>query len=749
MPWSSLSDRLVELPPILAGPILRRTETDRVTVWLALSQAHRVELQVFATREGIGKEKDAIVFTGTRTTVAVGQFLHIVAVTATSINGHQLESGYVYLYDLSFQPIQEEREKLTLKQALATNISYFEHGLPSFVLPPQDINHLRIAQGSCRKPQGEGLDALPILDDLIQQYADRPNSRLHQLFLTGDQVYADDVADPLLFALTDIGDALLGWEERLPLVDSVDDRLAYVVPKQLKPGQRSRVAQYQAGLTAGIPQEAEAKSHLFSFGEYCATYLLFWSSCLWPLQFPSGWEIHSSRKLARQWNQELRSLISFVYTLDKVQRLLANVPTYMIFDDHDISDDWYLNQAWCLGVLGKPLGRRTVQNGLLAHSLFQAWGNTPEQFTDGGSGEKLLELVAKWSASAGDDRTLEAMIASYLGLPPSDPATGLPQMRQDGDYFILDAHPDAIGWHYTVRTHNYEVLILDTRTWRGYPIPPAPSIAPPSLLSPSAFEQQIRRPLQQTEDSPEIQATFVVAPTNLVSLQLIDWFQEQDLKKGKVFSHDVGDAWNMNESALAQLLAVLFEHRQKVIVLSGDIHYGSAVRLEYQQTAQPNFNLLVQMTSSSLSNAEIKTRIVHTKLKSLFPEPRRKWLIWFDPAEVREIEDSKKQASATPDAMYSIEWIERQPSQIALVNVTWLKSYHQMRRTPWRWVRDRLFWIWKNRWLQEGSEVVGLNNIGVISVHSAQTSEVIQDLYWYSPWQPTSIVLSHYRVSLE
>jgi hypothetical protein len=742
MPWSPLNHRLEKLPLILAGPILRRTETDTVTVWVALRKACTVRLQVYTTLEGRGKSQQAVIFEGIRETVAVGQHLHIVAVTAKSIDGNSLESGYVYLYDLFFQPIQEESE-LTLRQAIEINLSYFEHGLPSFVLPPQNINHLRIAQGSCRKPQGEGLDALPILDDLIKQYADAPERRLHQLFLTGDQVYADDVADPLLFAFTDLGDALLGWQEKLPLASSL------VHPKQLKPGQRSKIAEFEAGLTAGIPKEAQAKSHLLSFGEYCATYLLFWSSTLWPRQFPSGREIHQDSKLAKQWDKELKSLTSFVYTLEKVQRLLANVPTYMIFDDHDISDDWYLNQEWCLKVLEKPLGRRTIQNGLLAYSLFQAWGNTPEQFIDGQGGEKLLALVPKWSESQGNDPIIEEAIASYLGLPPIDPQTGLPKMRQDGDYFILDAHADALKWHYTVRSHNYEVLVLDTRTWRGYPVPPAPTIAPPSLLSPTAFEQQIRTPLQQTKDSTEIKATLVIAPTNLVSLQLIDWVQERELKKGKVFGNDVGDAWNLNESALAILLEVLFEQRQQVIVLSGDIHYGSAVRLEYQKSSAQNLNILVQMTSSSLSNAELKTRIVHTKFKSLFPEPRRKWVIWYHPAEVKEIKSAKNQLLAAPDAMYSIKWIKRQPSQIAFKDVLWLKSYRKIRQTPLRQIKHWLSLIWKNQWFQEGTEVVGLNNLGVISFNFSRNTEVIQDLYWYAPWQPTNIVFSHYSVFLE
>ena len=36
----------------------------------------------------------------------------------------------------------------------------------------------------------------------------------------------------------------------------------------------------------------------------------------------------------------------FRKNLPKVQRALANVPTYMILDDHDVTDDYFLNPVW-------------------------------------------------------------------------------------------------------------------------------------------------------------------------------------------------------------------------------------------------------------------------------------------------------------------------------------------------------------------------------------------------------------------
>lgn len=88
----------------------------------------------------------------------------------------------------------------------ATNkasLAYPTQPLPTFVLPPKKVDELRIIQGSCRKPHGESTDALEILDDLIAVDNDNPTTRPHLLLLGGDQIYADDVADDLLTAISD------------------------------------------------------------------------------------------------------------------------------------------------------------------------------------------------------------------------------------------------------------------------------------------------------------------------------------------------------------------------------------------------------------------------------------------------------------------------------------------------------------------------------------------------------------------
>lgn len=801
--YREFPQRLEHLPLILAGPILRRTEPNAVTVWLALKESRAVTLKVYSTHGGEGWLIHQELLAGSRVTVQLGKHLHSVAVTATPIAESLLEPGQIYAYDLDFGGNETLNHALNSRDFFPyVTLSYFEHNLPTFALPPDDLNHLRIVHGSCRKPHGKGPDALPMLDNLIEQSAPQANSRPHQLFLTGDQIYGDDVADALLGAVCEVGNALLGWEENLPDHKGGEGKKA----QEWQPGQRSKIAQDDGGFTAMLHNKPEkAKSHLFSLGEYYGAYLLSWSPVLWPNRFPKGKAVRKNSKQASLWDEEVQSIQSFARGLWQVRRLLANVPTYMIFDDHDISDDWYLNREWCNRVLSKPLGRRVVQNGLLAYAIFQAWGNTPEQFREGQPGEKLLQAAQQWSLSAGTDQSAWTEISMYLGIPPIDPKTGLPKLKEDGEVLILDRdygdRTPTLTWHYSVRSFKHEVLVLDTRTWRGYPQGDDQAIAPPMLLCPTAFRQQLQEALAQTDQlnqagESRIEATLVVLPTNLVSLSLIDVVQRWDLQQGKVFANDVGDAWNLHELAFTKLLTALFQQRDRIVVLSGDIHYGCAVRLTYwsygnhdTQKSPHRASVLVQLTSSALKNAEWKTYLIHTKAKSLAPERPEYWAGWQKPPQLVEIivtpdrvrildvevpkqgpfwqpihtlrgtwdlmwQIALKDQQSPPDWQYHIEWIKREKAQLVLGIKRQIES-EACHQPPPAWSRvltDSVLWLWRNPWLQDGEEIVGRNNISLVRfqwLENDETKAVIQEVYWHPPWNPTRLVKSRYFASLQ
>jgi hypothetical protein len=620
MPWEDehgLSTRIntPRVPLIVCGPILRRTEPDSVTVWVALKEPRTVTLRVYL--RGVGGNLTQK-FVGTRATVRLGEHLHVVAITAKAASSQQaLLPGQLYCYNLFFfagtvDPVPESGDNLNTSGILnptgasaPLTLAYASLPLPSFALPPTDLNNVRIIHGSCRKPHGEARDAFMALDGMIHTTAEAPNKRPHQLFLTGDQIYADDVADALLMALTEAGDTLLGWPnpEKLPDVNKT--------AKELQPGRRSEISRTHCGFSSTAD-----KSHLFSFGEFCAMYLFAWSDAVWSRlpEFEDVYKgVNKTTVIVRNKNvvivgtpqfvtfeMEAARLRLFFETLSRVRRALANVPTYMIFDDHEITDDWYLNRSWCNRALAKPLGRRVIQNGLLAYALFQHWGNTPGRFESGTPGMALLDAAEAWAQSGGTDDSKRGEIATRIGLPPAPPETSTELSPPQG----------ALEWHYGVSGPAHQVLVLDSRTRRSYP---GADIDQPVLLSTAAFQRQVSRVPAPGQDG----VTLVISPAPVVGIPFIENHQRKAQTLEERLDADT-EAWSLQKTGFESLLAALASRaplsptgnrRARVVFLSGDVHYGYAARLRFWATAPFNDPqpvqtdaVFAQLTSSSLKN---------------------------------------------------------------------------------------------------------------------------------------------------
>lgn len=66
----------------------------------------------------------------------------------------------------------------------------------------------------------------------------------------------------------------------------------------------------------------------------------------------------------------------------EVRWLLATVPSVMIFDDHEIIDDWNTSDVWRREVSAEPWWRERISSGLASYWVYQHLGNlSPEQLT--------------------------------------------------------------------------------------------------------------------------------------------------------------------------------------------------------------------------------------------------------------------------------------------------------------------------------------------------------------------------------
>ncbi|HEU5349040.1 MAG TPA: hypothetical protein VFU63_10565, partial [Ktedonobacterales bacterium] len=445
---------------------------------------------------------------------------------------------------------------------------------------------VRIFHGSCRNPRGVGRDALATLDLVSSQTATDPLARPQQLYLTGDQIYADDVATPLLPLLMDAAETLVGHEELPGLPPGMH---------LTAPGRRTFAVRELAKFTTPTPQ-----NQLLTRGEYLAMYLFTWSGVLWPDALPAQeamWHAYPDARpvderereqATTRWHLDGRELADFRETLPAVRRVLANTPTYMVCDDHDVTDDWYLDGAWCANVLERPLGRRIIRNALYAYALCQAWGNDPAQF-DGPNGQSFLAAANRWRGN--EDSNDAALLAEHLALPEAFSGTGM-----------LPRGEQALRWHFTVDTPAYRVIALDTRTRRIYDHPHAA----PGLISEEAQAEQIGSPGDTPiQDSGRL--TLLVSPTPVLGVDIIEKLQLLSLDH---YSYD-RESWSLNRRASQALLRRLarFGH---VVILSGDVHYGFGSTLEYWEnveakgpegSAMRGTAIMVNLTSSALKNS--------------------------------------------------------------------------------------------------------------------------------------------------
>ncbi|MBI5301753.1 MAG: hypothetical protein HY868_06435 [Chloroflexi bacterium] len=605
------------LPLIIAGPIVRRVEGRTCSFWIALRDSATVTASAWLGEQVAGA--GAPLATATTPTRAFGDHLHIAVVTVELPSA--ITPGVLYSYDLSFNGSTLQSEGFLTTTAPAGDnpgrlaLGYTNNRLPSFVTPAATLPDLKLAHASCRKTNGPDFDALAWLDDVIADNFNSPN-RPQQLFLTGDQIYADDVGACLLPVINALALDLIGSAEPIP----IEANLSFDGTLKNFPALRRQLLIRE---TAGM-SSTDAHNHLIAFGEYAAMYCLAWNPGVWrKLATADDLFIDRSQVAAQlgplltdwekcygdvnKWKTEKRKDVeteiarveTYRSTVPKVARALANTITYMIADDHEITDDWNLTQRWRNRVYSKPLGRAVVRNGVMAYTAFQGWGNEPKAFSDAGNNKDLLDKTSEIATVHNN-----APIASVQRLEELIGASGANQSKQ-------------AKFHYTIPGPRHLVVVMDSRTRRKYS---GQNDFPPDLLGDSLNTQVPKGPLT---DGREL--LILISPAPVLGTTLFDKIAQpliqsirdtitsiKILRKkaddpctpgGPVWGFEDYDAegWAMNEEAQQKLLLRLADYTQTVI-LSGDVHYGLSMEMDLWRKNSAKPSRIVQLTSSPLRN---------------------------------------------------------------------------------------------------------------------------------------------------
>lgn len=580
-----------DLPLVLAGPILRRATPERFVVWMAVREPARVQI-VLESTDGVDR---AFELTPGESNccrcLTAGSHLHYLLIDLTLELPLPLDSWI--RYRICLQPLQRPVDDW--QDCVLDPSDWYYPGQKSlgFQLPARVGSLLH---GSCRKPHHPGGDGLVAADQLLSRClaasqpivgaephtpatesmasdstAEKPTLCVwpSALVLSGDQIYADEVAGPMLHAIHQVI-ALLGIPDE-PLaggewvrVDSANAlyqhpagfyRRETLLPRHKR--NTDLIELLFGGVEKPVFTTASAHNHLITLGEVLGMYLLVWSPELWRFVdfHPPAILDTKDRNLYRS---ECVAIEEFVATLPAVRRLFAHLPVAMIFDDHDITDDWNLSREWEETAYGHPFSKRVIGNALIGYLLHQAWGNHPEAFST-----QLLEQLQQSLQTPGEEAHNDCI-----------------------DQLLRFDH-----WHYHWPT-SPPLVVLDSRThrWRSENAARHPS---------GLMDWESLTELQQTLLG--LPAVLLVSPTPIFGVKLIENIQQIFTWFGFQLMVDA-ENW-MAHPGSAEAMLNIFRHPktpQNFVVLSGDVHYSFVYDVELRGTDHgPD---IWQICSSALRN---------------------------------------------------------------------------------------------------------------------------------------------------
>lgn len=554
---------------IIGGPAIRRTERKATYIWLVIDEKpDRISITV-STNENLSNPI-AVSNSAPSNIVKLGDKLFNCLIKVNPATGSFPADCKLY-YDINIDGQSlADFDLLSGKKSIV----YGNDSYPSFILPTK---HTNILQGSCRKPHASNrsrhsqYDHMRTANSLLNASINNTNTRPTMLCLTGDQIYADDVVLPLLCGLKEKSKYYLGWDEELP--DSKDNKKT-IIPDQIKLTKRDKILTKTIGFSSG-----KKENHLMGFGEYMMMYLAVWGGV--SLTIPSYSsivnEIPTKRKRRRtgkgtyiepaireyEYEEQRSIVISFLANAATTRRVMANITSYMMFDDHEITDDWNLTEKNYKQFRTNRLSKRIQANGLAAYWACQGWGNNPSLSTT-----QFKSVVSKF-------------LTSKTSKSGSKYETTLNSQR----------------WNYTVE--GFPALVaLDTRTRRSYKGGTFSQLMSASEMS--LLKKEFDRINKLYQDSRDEQSVLLLSPAPFLGFTLAERIQ---LALNFLPTSIDGEPWIGNETAYKRMKNALskLEFKQCCII-SGDVHYSFSRCMHIPRKSMIDLEVL-QVTSSSLHNA--------------------------------------------------------------------------------------------------------------------------------------------------
>jgi hypothetical protein len=485
---------------IFIGPLVRRVQDDVVVICLATFKPFNLRFSVkeHGKAEWLGHDDIPV-----NVTVSPNLFFYFGRVTPKN---RKFPTHKLLAYSIGELDVNEVADYTAFEAIVKDDgLAYGDSPLPTFFLQ-SPTRKLNVLYGSCRKihdANGGKMDALSNGDTLLASTFNNLDKRPAILCLGGDQIYADDVHKAAMSEVLALASVIeVANPEKLPITTPLPGI-----------GSRQDFVTKHAGFTSG-----ESANHLVTFAEYLAMYGLMWNK--------------------NNWVSPSSELQHFTGSLVKVRRLLANIPSYMIFDDHDVTDDWNLSLKWQQNVILRKLGKRIVANGLMAFWLCQGYGNDPYLYRD----QTTYDIA---------DRIRD---------------------RHKNYDFVENVFLLMDNWEFFTPTYPF-VYFLDTRTKRGpkdglggtdYGAPAYLKSVPSWAVTYKNLQRLLKR---QNQNWPLV----LVAAAPVFGFKFIEDLQNAVSAVAGPYFLDL-ESWSANRRHLMLFLQLMGD--KNIVLLSGDVHYA-------------------------------------------------------------------------------------------------------------------------------------------------------------------------------
>jgi len=281
-----------------------------------------------------------------------------------------------------------------------------------------------------------------------------------------------------------------------------------------------------------------------------------------PLPSNAGQE--KSGRAGAQSFAEFADLYETTWTCDAgIRQVLAALPIYMIFDDHEITNGWNIWPGWRSLALQHGLEQMLV-DGLVAYWVYQGWGNvcmqSPESYP-------LLAIMHKATQSGQD--ALEDLRA---------------YMRRA---LYQDIH---LHWHYAIQT-NPPIFVADVRADRPASLSAADDHSEPAHIMSQEQMKELHAWMQQHDSTPVLLVSsvpvlltpFIGFAEYLMGVRPLHNAHSATIRglgrylariQQKISLRMSFDHWPVFAATWREFVKLLQTRQHDIIVLSGDVHFS-------------------------------------------------------------------------------------------------------------------------------------------------------------------------------